>query len=261
MENIRNLFLEIFELNRTEPARCGGSHDICLHCAVCRAEAPDQLATDLENLAQYIDHTILKADADQNDIKKLCREADANGFKSVCVNPAYVAMAHFQMSGPAVCSVIGFPLGASLTEVKVHETTRAIEQGATEIDMVQNLGQLRSKHYTELLADITAVAAVCHAHNALLKVIIETCYLNTPEKIISCLIAKKAGADFVKTSTGFGSAGATVDDVALMREVVGPKIGVKAAGGIRTRETALHMLKAGANRIGASQSLEIIRKG
>ncbi|MCD4828229.1 MAG: deoxyribose-phosphate aldolase [Candidatus Cloacimonetes bacterium] len=259
MENIRDLFVEIFEINRAEPSRCGGSHEVCLQCAVCRAEGPDQLVGDLDNLAQYIDHTNLKPDASQHAIKKLCREAATHGFKSVCVNPSNVELASFQLTHTAVCSVVGFPLGASLTEIKVHETAKAIEQGAGEIDMVINLGCLRSKHYKDLLNDIATVAAVCHKKDVLLKVIIETCYLNNTEKIIACLVAKKAGADFVKTSTGFGSGGATLDDVALMREVVGPKIGVKAAGGIRDTATTRNMLKAGANRIGASQSISIIR--
>ena len=259
MENIRELFVEIFEISRTEPNRCGGSHEICLQCAVCRADGPDQLATDLTNLAPYIDHTNLKPDAGQNAIKKLCREADTHGFKSVCVNPCNVAMARFQLNETDVCSVIGFPLGASLTEIKVHETAKAIEQGATEIDMVINQGWLRSKHYQDVLADVATVAATCRKKGVLLKVILENCNLSNTEKIIGCLIAKKAGAEFVKTSTGFGSGGATLEDVALMREVVGPKIGVKAAGGIRDKATATNMLKAGANRIGASQSIDIVR--
>ncbi len=260
MENIKNLFIEIFEMKKVEPCRCGGAHEICLQCPRCRAEDPDQLATDFNDLAQYIDHTNLKADATSNQIKDLCSEANMYGFISVCVNPCHVELAHYQLGDETkVCSVIGFPLGANLTDTKVFETRKAIEQGATEIDMVIDLSSLKAKHYRETLKDIAQVSKACQKGDAILKVIIETCYLSQTEKIISCMLAKKAGAEFVKTSTGFGPAGALVDDVALMREVVGPKVGVKAAGGIRDRHTAEMMLKAGANRIGSSRSVDISR--
>ncbi len=259
MEQIRNLFIDIFEMKKVEPCRCGGAHEICLQCPRCRMEDPDQVATDFNDLAQYIDHTNLKADATPNQIKDLCREAGMYEFVSVCVNPKHVELASYQLGETIVCSVIGFPLGANITDTKVYETKKAIEQGAKEIDMVIDLSSLKAKHYRETLNDIALVAKACHKGGAKLKVILENCYLNQAEKIISCMIAKKAGADFVKTSTGFGPSGATVDDVALMREIVGPKMGVKAAGGIRDKHTAEMMLKAGANRIGSSRSVDIVR--
>ncbi len=211
------------------------------------------------NLNQYIDHTALKPQTTPADIVKLCREAEQNQFFSVCVNPHYVALARQQLahSSVAVCSVIGFPLGANTTAIKAQEAARAVADGATEIDMVINVGALINGDCDFVEADIAAVVKAIDGR-ALLKVIIETCLLNDEQIVTVCKIAKSAGADFVKTSTGFSNGGATVEDVALMRETVGSEMGVKASGGIRERATALAMIEAGANRLGTSNSLQIV---
>ncbi len=261
MEDIRELAANLFNLQTVNNAcKCGGSHDICLHCHPCRAMNPDELATDFDKIAKYIDHTMLKPEALKNEIKRLCQEAEDYQFKSVCINPYFVNIAKLNVESALVCSVIGFPLGMSTTEVKVFETQKAIEQGAKEIDMVINVGALLGKEYKIVENDIAEVVKVCHKSNVLLKVILETCLLADTEKIMACLIAKRAGADFVKTSTGFNKSGATPEDVKLMRDVVGPKMGVKASGGIRNKKTALKMLKSGANRIGASASIAIVEE-
>ena len=186
--------------------------------------------------SKYIDHTLLKAFATKAEILNLCAEANKYNFKSVCVNPYYVEYAHELLKGTDVkiCTVIGFPLGANVSEVKAFETTKAIADGADEIDMVINVGMAKDHDYDALYDDIKAV--VDAANGVLVKVIIETCYLTDEEKVEVCKIAVKAGADYVKTSTGFGTAGATVSDVKLMRETVGEKIGVKASGGIKTKK-------------------------
>ena len=213
------------------------------------------------NLAGMIDHTLLKPDATPDQIAQLCFEARKYGFASVCVNPAWVSLcAQLLQGAPAkVCSVIGFPLGASAPEVKAFETQNAIEHGAVEIDMVINIGALKARDLELVAKDIRGVVNVSHARQAIVKVIIEAVLLTDEEKTIACLLAKEAGADFVKTSTGFASGGATVHDVALMRRVVGPEMGVKAAGGVRTYEDAEAMVKAGATRIGASAGVKIIQ--
>lgn len=211
-------------------------------------------------LAAMIDHTILKPEATVPEIEKLCHEAAHYGFASVCINPSHVALCTslLEDSRVAVCTVVGFPLGATTTGTKVFETEEAIRNGAREIDMVIAVGMLKSDNDAYVRADINAVACACHAAGAMLKVILETALLTDGEKRRACTLAKNAGADFVKTSTGFAKAGATAADVALLRSVVGPSMGVKAAGGIRTREDALAMISAGASRIGASASLTII---
>ncbi|NPA74844.1 MAG: deoxyribose-phosphate aldolase [Euryarchaeota archaeon] len=214
-----------------------------------------------EELAKYIDHTNLKAFATRDDIRKLCDEAREYGFYAVCVNPCRVKDAAEFLKGTDVkiASVVGFPLGATYPETKAQEAIMAMRHGAEEIDMVINVGALKDGDYDAVLRDIKMVVDAVHDMNGVVKVIIETCYLTREEKIKACEIAKKAGADFVKTSTGFGTAGATVEDVRLMREVVGPDMGVKAAGGIHTAEEAMAMIEAGATRIGASRSVDIIR--
>jgi deoxyribose-phosphate aldolase len=208
-----------------------------------------------------IDHTILKPDASQDEIAQLCYEARKYHFASVCVNPANVKLCSELLEGTdvLVCTVVGFPLGATPTEVKVFEAQQAIQEGATEVDMVINVGALKSRDYELVERDIASVANACHAGNAILKVIIEAALLTDEEKVAACQLAKVARADFVKTSTGFGPGGATPEDVALMRSVVGPTIGVKAAGGIRSYEDAQKMIAAGASRIGASASVKIIQ--
>lgn len=212
-------------------------------------------------LAALIDHTLLKADATPDQVRALCAEAVTYGFYSVCVNPTNVRLAASLVEGSPVrvCSVVGFPLGANVTEIKAQEAARAIADGAQEVDMVLNVGALKSGAYGLIEEDIAAVVYVAHEAGALCKVILETGYLSQAEKVEACRRAVRAGADFVKTSTGFGVGGATVADVALMRATVGPEVGVKAAGGIRTYEAAQEMLAAGATRIGASASVQIVR--
>ena len=215
------------------------------------------------NIAKYIDHTNLKAYASEEDIIKLCDEARRYNFYAVCVNPYRVKLAKEQLQGTniKVATVIGFPLGATPTEVKVFEAKKALEDGTDEVDMVLNIGALKDKDYKYVRNDIAEVVRIAHEKGAIVKVIIETCYLSDNEKEIACKLAMEAGADFVKTSTGFGTGGATVKDVKLMRKVVGDKLGVKAAGGIRTYEEALAMINAGANRIGTSSGVKIIEGG
>jgi deoxyribose-phosphate aldolase len=213
------------------------------------------------NLAKMIDHTLLKPDATQEQIAQLCFEARKYGFASVCINPTWVELCAKLLEGSAVkvCTVIGFPLGATSPEVKSFETQVALDHGATEIDMVINVGALKARDLELVAKDIRGVVTTSHARNAIIKVIIEAILLTDEEKTIACLLSKEAGADFVKTSTGFASGGATVHDVALMRRVVGPEMGVKAAGGVRTYEDAENMIKAGATRIGASAGVKIIQ--
>jgi deoxyribose-phosphate aldolase len=215
-----------------------------------------------EQIARLIDHTILKADASRDEVQKVCDEALQYNFASVCVNPWNVAQAAeiLRSSDVRVCATVGFPLGATLPEVKAFETERAIHHGAQEIDMVINIGALKSGQLAVVESDIRGVVDASHAGRAICKVIIETCLLNRDEKIRATLAAKNAGADFVKTSTGFSTAGATPDDVRLMRETVGPGTGVKAAGGVRTLEDLLKMVEAGATRIGASAGVKIVEQ-
>ena len=213
-------------------------------------------------LASQIDHTLLKPDATYGQIDRLCQEARECQFASVCVNPVLVARCAAALRGTPVkvCTVIGFPLGATLSSVKVYEALQAIALGATEIDMVMNIGALKSDDPMSVQADIAAVVEACHGHGAICKVIIEACLLSDDERVTACRLAQAAHADFVKTSTGFSRSGATVDDVQLMRQTVGPLMGVKAAGGIRTLQQAQAMLAAGASRIGASASVSIMRE-
>ena len=209
-------------------------------------------------LNKYIDHTLLKPDASQEQIETLIEEAKKYDFASVCVNPTWVNFAAqaLKATDVKVCTVIGFPLGANTPELKAFETSDAIQNGANEIDMVINIGALRSRNFDLVERDIRAVVEA--AKGTLVKVIIETCLLTDDEKVKACQIAQKAGADFVKTSTGFSTGGATVADVALMRKTVGPDMGVKASGGARSYEDALAFIKAGATRIGASSGVAIM---
>ena len=211
-------------------------------------------------IASYIDHTLLKADATMDDITRIAGEAASYGFASVCVNPCWVPLCRKLLDGTGVkvCTVVGFPLGAASSRAKAAETAAAVEDGADEIDMVINIGYLRSGMDDEVLGDIKAVREACRGK--VLKVIIEACLLTDEEKIRACRLAEEAGADFVKTSTGFSSGGATVADVALMRKAVGGRLKVKAAGGIRTLADARAMIGAGASRIGASAGIAIVRE-
>lgn len=212
------------------------------------------------NIAALIDHTILKPEATAADVRRVCAEARRYEFASVCVNPYWVALVRAELDGSPVnvCTVVGFPLGANLTSLKVAEARTAIAQGAREIDMVLNIGELREGNHDAVRRDIQAVADAAHQGGALVKVILETALLDDGQKRAACALAKDAGADFVKTSTGFGPGGATVHDVELMRAAVGEAIGVKASGGIRTLEDLRAMVAAGANRIGASASVKIV---
>lgn len=211
------------------------------------------------NVAKMIDHTLLKADATKEQIEKICAEAKEYNFASVCVNPAWVKRSAELLNGTdvKVCTVIGFPLGASTPETKAFETKNAIENGATEVDMVINIGALKGGDDELVERDIRAVVDAAKG-KALTKVIIETCLLSEDEKVRACELSVKAGADFVKTSTGFSTGGATAEDIALMRKTVGPTIGVKASGGVRSAEDAQEMIKAGATRIGASSGAAIV---
>ena len=213
-----------------------------------------------DGLARLIDHTLLKPDATREDIERLCREAAQFCFASVCVNPNWVPLCRelLRGSGVRVCTVIGFPFGSHLPDVKAFEARRAVEQGAEEVDMVINIGALKSKDYALVEQDIRGVVQAV-GKNTIVKVILETALLSREEKIMGSSLAKAAGADYVKTSTGFGGGGATVEDVRLMRETVGPEIGVKASGGIRTKEDVEAMVAAGATRIGASAGVKIVR--
>lgn len=212
--------------------------------------------------ASLIDHTLLKPEATESQIKKLCEEAAQFGFASVCVNPTWVKKAadFLRGTGVPVCTVIGFPLGATLSDVKAYETRRAIFNGATEVDMVINVGALKSGDDCLVEDDIRAVADAAHENGVLCKVIIETALLTDDEKVRACLASKNAGADFVKTSTGFASGGATANDVALMRHTVGSALGVKASGGVKGIEDARAMFEAGATRIGASVGVKIAQE-
>ena len=213
-------------------------------------------------IARLIDHTLLKADASRDEIVKLCAEALKYNFASVCVNPWNVAQAAEILRGSPVrvCTVVGFPLGATLPEVKVFETQRAIHHGAQEIDMVINIGALKSELIGLVESDIRGVVEASHGSGAICKVIIETCLLSREEKIRAALASKGAGADFVKTSTGFSIAGATPEDIRLIRETVGAGTGIKAAGGVRTLEDLEKMVEAGATRIGASAGVKIVEQ-
>lgn len=214
-------------------------------------------------LAAMIDHTILAPNASEEDVRRLCAEAKQYGFASVCANPVWAPVLAEELadSHAVPCVVVGFPFGASATTVKAFEAKTAVEAGAAEVDMVINIADARAGKKDALVADIKAVADAVHTGNALLKVIIETSELTDEQKILACQASVEAGADFVKTSTGYSASGATVEDIALMRKTVGPDLGVKASGGVRTREEALAMIEAGATRIGASKGIAIIGAG
>ncbi len=245
----------------------------CWVCPDCRTEVVKQIVgngasrvgagPDLgpinTELASQIDHTLLKPEACRQDVEKLCEEAARYGFASVCVNPSWVRLCRDMLrgSGVLVCTVVGFPLGATTCEAKAFETETAIAHGADEIDMVVNVGRLKSKDYDYVEKDIRAVVETAR-QPSIVKVILETCLLTDEEKIQACILSKAAGAAFVKTSTGFSKGGATLGDVALMRKVVGSQLGVKASGGIRDSEIASQMVEAGATRIGASASVTIV---
>jgi deoxyribose-phosphate aldolase len=225
-----------------------------------RISASERLTKIDPGIAALIDHTILKPEATRADVIKVCREARQYNFASVCVNSYWVPLVRGELAGSPVkvCTVVGFPLGAASTEAKAAEASTAVCAGAQEVDMVINVGALRSGDQDAVKADIEEVVRVSHRGGAIVKVILETALLDDNQKAVACMLAKEAGADFVKTSTGFGPSGATAHDIALMREVVGPRMGVKASGGIRTLQDVQAMTAAGATRIGASASVKIV---
>jgi deoxyribose-phosphate aldolase len=238
---------------------CARNTKEIIAAGAARVSASERLTRIDPAIAALIDHTILKPEATRADIVKVCREARQYGFASVCINSYWVPLARAELAGSPVkvCTVVGFPLGAASTEAKAAETAIAVREGAQEVDMVINVGALRSGEYDAVRADIRAVVRASHP-GAIVKVILETALLDDAQKTVACQLAKAAGADFVKTSTGFGPAGATAHDIALMRRAVGPEMGVKAAGGIRTLADLQTMTAAGATRIGASASVKIV---
>lgn len=262
---------ELSAAQATRAARCS-CHSVTAECCPNRLQGViDAGATRVgvlatggapEGVASMIDHTLLKADATRREIEHLCREASQFRFATVCVNPVWVATAAHLLdgSGVGVCSVVGFPLGATTADVKAYETRRAIYDGAREIDMVINVGALKSGDLRVVERDIDAVASTCRECGALSKVIIEAALLTDDEKVTACTLAKAAGADYVKTSTGFGPGGATAADVVLMRRVVGAEMGVKAAGGVRDLDGLKAMVAAGATRVGASAGVKIVQQ-
>jgi len=257
MKEIKDIAIKLFGSNKA--CKCGGEHEICLGCYVCRIKKPDMVYDKTKPLADYIDSTILKAEAVEKDIKALCEYASKTGCKAVCINSHYLPYANSIVKKKvALCTVINFPLGSGTNEAVVAEAQAVLDEDIQELDMVQNLPALLSGYWQVTYQGILEVKKACDETNTLLKVIIETCFLSREQVIISCLIAKKAGADFVKTSTGMGTGGATKENIKLMRKIVGPKLGVKASGGVRTRIDALTMLKAGASRIGTSNAKAII---
>jgi deoxyribose-phosphate aldolase len=219
-----------------------------------------ELKLSAQEIAGMIDHTLLKPDATLSEINQLCEEAIQHNFASVCVNPSYVETCFnlIKSSNVKVCTVIGFPLGASTTQSKFLEAEEAIKNGAEELDMVINIGKLKDKDYQFVFYDLKSMADLSKKHLCISKMILETCLLNDEEKVVACILAKEAGLNFVKTSTGFSKSGATVHDVSLMKFVVGDKLQVKASGGIRSYEDAIAMINAGANRLGASAGVKII---
>jgi deoxyribose-phosphate aldolase len=242
------------------PQTCASNTRHIIAAGADRVSASERLTKVDPKIASLIDHTVLKPEATRDDIVKLCREARQYGFASVCVNPYWVALVRSELAGSPVkvCTVVGFPLGATSTEAKVAEAVSALRAGAQEIDMVINAGALRSGDHEAVKLDIEAVVKVAHQAGAIVKTILETVLLDDNQKAVACTLAKLAGADFVKTSTGFGPGGATARDVALMRQVVGSEMGVKASGGIRTLADFQAMTAAGATRIGASASVKIV---
>ncbi len=279
IEAITREVLAILRQDGLAPGNVCASGGPCTSCGLCIIKVPagvqqmvaagaDRIGAGLgvgdaaRQIARYIDHTLLRPEATASQIRQLCAEAAQYGFAAVCVNPTWVRLcAELLGNTPVkVCTVVGFPLGATLPEVKAYETRRAIRLGAVEIDMVINIGALKSGDYALVERDIAGVVEACHEEGAHSKVIIEAALLADEEKVQACTLSKSAGADFVKTSTGFGPGGATVADVALMRRVVGPALGVKAAGGIRSFQEAEAMVRAGATRIGASASVRIVQE-
>jgi deoxyribose-phosphate aldolase len=276
--NLESLVSEITEVILSRMGDGAGSND-CAHHDECFLKCPDRMQSLIgsggvrfgltgaesaaaREVARYIDHTLLSPDSTRDDILRICEEGVRYGFASVCINPTWVreAACALRGSGVKVCTVIGFPLGANNPDVKAYEARRAIFDGAGELDMVINVGALKSGDHGLVSRDIRGVVEIAHEVGFICKVIIETALLTEEEKVSACLLAKEAGADFVKTSTGFSKGGATAADVALMRRVVGGEMGVKASGGVRDLKQAQEMIRAGATRIGASVGVKIVQE-
>ena len=277
--NIEDLVSQITDVILSRLGGVSSTNECHLHHDECFVKCPDRMRSLLADggvrfgltgaeseaareVARFIDHTLLKPDASRNEILKVCEEGVRYGFASVCINPIWVreAACALRGSGVKVCTVIGFPLGANSPDTKAYEARRSIFDGATELDMVINVGALKSGDHDLVSRDIRGVVEVAHEVGYICKVIIETALLTDEEKVSACLIAKEAGADFVKTSTGFSKGGATAADVALMRRAVGGQMGVKASGGVRDLKQAQEMIRAGATRIGASVGVQIIQE-
>jgi len=277
--NIEELVSQITDVILSRLGGASSASECHLHHDECFVKCPDRMRSLIADggvrfgltgaeseaareVAGFIDHTLLKPDASRNEILKVCEEGVRYGFASVCINPIWVreAACALRGSGVKVCTVIGFPLGANVPDTKAYEARRAIFDGASELDMVVNVGALKSGDHDLVSRDIRGVVEVAHEVGYICKVIIETALLTDDEKVSACLIAKEAGADFVKTSTGFSKGGATAADVALMRRVVGGQMGVKASGGVRDLKQAQEMIRAGATRIGASVGVQIIQE-
>ena len=277
--NIEDLVSQITDVILSRLGGVSSASECHLHHDECFVKCPDRMRSLLADggvrfgltgaeseaareVARFIDHTLLKPDASRNEILKVCEEGVRYGFASVCINPIWVreAACALRGSGVKVCTVIGFPLGANSPDTKAYEARRSIFDGATELDMVINVGALKSGDHDLVSRDIRGVVEVAHEVGYICKVIIETALLTDEEKISACLIAKEAGADFVKTSTGFSKGGATAADIALMRRAVGGQMGVKASGGVRDFKQAQEMIRAGATRIGASVGVQIIQE-
>ncbi len=277
--NIEELVSQITDVILSRLGGVSSASECHLHHDECFVKCPDRMRSLIADggvrfgltgaeseaareVARFIDHTLLRPDASRNEILKVCEEGVRYGFASVCINPIWVreAACALRGSGVKVCTVIGFPLGANVPDTKVYEARRAIFDGASELDMVVNVGALKSGDHDLVSRDIRGVVEVAHESGYICKVIIETALLTDDEKVSACLIAKEAGADFVKTSTGFSKGGATVADIALMRRVVGGQMGVKASGGVRDLKQAQEMIRAGATRIGASVGVQIIQE-
>lgn len=235
------------------------TEEVCAKFATGNADAQQQGGISPQDVAKYVDHTLLKPQASWEDVRKVCDEAKQYHFASVCVNPSYIRFVAEQLSGSGVapCVVVGFPLGATAPEVKAEETNRVISDGAKEVDMVINVGAIKSSDWNLVRRDVEAVVNAARGR-ALVKVIIETCLLTGEEKVKACAVSKEAGADFVKTSTGFSTGGATVEDIRLMRQTVGAVMGVKASGGVKTFADAVAMINAGATRLGTSSGAAIV---
>ncbi|MCL1826801.1 MAG: deoxyribose-phosphate aldolase [Candidatus Cloacimonetes bacterium] len=238
---------------------CGAAHDICLDCIKCRVKKSNKVEYDLENINKHIDHTLLHASALEEDIERLADEYEKYNFKSICVHPYYVSLLKKRKQIKNICSVAGFPLGMNELYIKVNEALDCTRLGAKEVDFVINIGALKDGYYQTVFAELIVIKVEIKS-NIKLKAIIETCLLTDEEIVIASLINKKAGADFIKTSTGFSTKGAEARTVKLIRDTVGDYMGVKASGGIKTRQQVIDMMKAGANRIGTSNSVAIMQE-